>query len=214
LNALRCICHCTSPSIVIRSPNIAVRIAWFEPTFYFICPDLDIVGCGRQRAGRLAAYIAAKYQPGRLARDIDQIDVADALSIYLDDCGPGIADQLKLQRTIGRLNDYWGGKKLSAVTAAECRAYVQTRGRVGGARADLETLRAAINHHAKESLHHGTVRVTLPPKGPARDRWLARDEAAGRAGVIASARPSIVGSAKDRRSRRTSTCLGISRGLS
>jgi integrase len=139
-------------------------------------------GCLEDQAGeaekRLAAYIAAKYQPARLARDIDQIDVADVLSIYLDDCGPGSADQLKLERTIGRLNNYWGGKKLSGVTAAECREYVRTRGKIGGARADLETLRAAINHHAKESLHHGTVRVTLPRKGPARDRWLTRDEAA------------------------------------
>jgi len=127
---------------------------------------------------RLAAYIAAKYQPSRRVRDIDQIDVAEVLSIYLDDCGPRIADQPKLERMIGRLNDYWGGKMLSQVTAAECRAYVRARGNTGGARADLETLRAAINHHAKESLHYGTVRLTLPPKGPPRDRWLTRAEAA------------------------------------
>ena len=42
-------------------------------------------------------------------------------SIYLDDCGPRIADQPKLERMIGRLNDYWGGKVLSQVSAAECR---------------------------------------------------------------------------------------------
>jgi integrase len=100
------------------------------------------------------------------------------LSIYLDDCGPRIADQPKLQRTIGRLNDYWGSKMLSQVTAAECRSYVNTRGKTGGARADLEILRAAINHHAKENLHYGVVRVSLPAKGPPRDRWLTRDEAA------------------------------------
>jgi integrase len=139
-------------------------------------------GCLKHEASeaekQLAAYIANKYRPSRLAKDIDQIDVADVLSIYLDDCGPRIADQPKLERTIGRLNDYWGGKLLSQVTAAECRAYVQTRGKSGGARADLETLRAAINHHAKEGMHHGMVRVTLPPKGPPRDRWLTRHEAA------------------------------------
>ena len=44
---------------------------------------------------------------------------------------------------------------LSQITAAECRGYVKHRGKVGGARADLETLRAAINHHAKENLHYG-----------------------------------------------------------
>jgi integrase len=37
---------------------------------------------------------------------------------------------------------------------------------------------AAINHHAKEGYHRGTVRVSLPPKGEARDRWLTRKEAA------------------------------------
>ena len=100
------------------------------------------------------------------------------LSIYLDDCGPRIADQPKLERTIGRLNDYWGGKVLSQVSAAECRGYVKSRGKSGGARADLETLRAAINHHAKEGMHYGMVRVSLPPKGLPRDRWLTRNEAA------------------------------------
>jgi integrase len=89
-----------------------------------------------------------------------------------------MADQPKLERCIGRLNEYWGDKKLSQVTAAECRAYVKERGKIGGARADLETLRAAINHHAKESLHYGHVRVALPAKGAPRDRWLTRSEAA------------------------------------
>lgn len=139
-------------------------------------------GCLKDQAGeaekRLATYIADKYRPSRLVKDIDQIDLADVLSIYLDDCGPRIADQLKLERTIDRLNDYWGGKVLSQVSAAECRAYVKARVKSGGARADLETLRAAINHHAKEGMHHGMVRVTLPQKGSPRDRWLTRDEAA------------------------------------
>jgi len=42
----------------------------------------------------------------------------------------------------------------------------------------LEDLRAAINHHAKEGLHRGVVRVVLPDKGPSRDRWLTRAEVA------------------------------------
>ena len=84
--------------------------------------------------------IAARQTRFCGARDIDRIDVADVLSIYLEDCGPRMADQPKLERCIGRLNDYWGGKMLSQVTAAECRAYVKERGKTGGARADLETL--------------------------------------------------------------------------
>jgi hypothetical protein len=167
-------------------------------------------GCAAHEAGqaerKLAAYIADKYRPSRATKDIDQIDVADVLSIYLDDCGPRITDQPKLVRTVARLNDYWGGKMLSQVTAAECRAYVKARGRTGGARADLETLRAAINHHAKESLHYGTVRVSLPPKGPPRDRWLTRHEAAQLVWACWRYRETQTGTAagrKDSRSRPT-----------
>ena len=135
-------------------------------------------GQAREAEQRLAAYIAEKYQPTRHARDIDRIDIADVLSIYLEDCGSRMVDQPKLDRCIGRLNDYWGGKTLSQITTAECRAFVKQRGKIGGARADLETLRAAINHHAKENLHYGIVRVALPAKGAPRDRWLTRSEAA------------------------------------
>jgi hypothetical protein len=67
---------------------------------------------------------------------------------------------------------------LSAVNARTCAAYVKHRGNRGGARRDLETFRAAINHHAKEGFHRGMVRVSLPRKGEARDRWLTRKEAA------------------------------------
>ncbi len=52
------------------------------------------------------------------------------------------------------------------------------RGNRGGARRDLEDLRSAIGHHAAEGYHRGIVKVTLPPKGEARDRWLTRDEVA------------------------------------
>jgi integrase len=79
---------------------------------------------------------------------------------------------------IGRLNDFFGGKMLAEVNAQTCGQYVKARGRPGGARRDLEDLRAAINHHAREGLHRGLVRVALPPKGPGRDRWLSRSEAA------------------------------------
>ena len=99
------------------------------------------------------------------------------LSIYLTDVGePG--DQFEIEARIDRLNEFWGGKKLSEVNAQTCAAYAKHRGNRGGARRDLETLRAAINHHAKEGFHRGVVRVSLPPKGEARDRWLTRKEAA------------------------------------
>jgi integrase len=58
------------------------------------------------------------------------------------------------------------------------QGYEKKRGNSGGARRDLEDLRAAINHHSSENLHHGVVKVKLPEKGEARLRWLERSEAA------------------------------------
>jgi integrase len=127
---------------------------------------------------RLADYISDKYHPSRQKRAIDNISTADVLAIYLEDKGSTVADEPKLERCIGRLNDFFGDKTLSQLSAKLCRDYVDYRRKIGGARSDLETLRAAINHHAKENLHDGNVRVSLPPKGAPRDRWLTRQEAA------------------------------------
>lgn len=48
----------------------------------------------------------------------------------------------------------------------------------GGARRELEDLRAAVNLAIKDNLTRATVHVTLPAKGEERDRWLTRTEAA------------------------------------
>jgi integrase len=126
----------------------------------------------------LSDYIAKKYQPERRRRDIEEIDCADVLSIYLADTGEAGNEFDDLDSRIGRLNEFWGGKVLADVNSRECGEYVKHRGNRGGSRRDLETLRAAINHHANQGFHRGIVRVSLPAKGEARDRWLTRDEAA------------------------------------
>jgi integrase len=103
------------------------------------------------------------------------------LSIFVDDRPDlylEVKDSQKFLNRMARLNAYWGSKMLSDVTGETCRAYQKNRGNKGGARRDLEDLRAAINHHAAEGLHRGIVRVTLPKKGEPRDRWLTRSEAA------------------------------------
>lgn len=101
------------------------------------------------------------------------------ISIYVDD--RRLLDHPSATKLFGRLerlNEFWGGKKLSEINGETCREYARHIGSEGGARRDLEDLRAAINHHAKEGYHRGIVRVVLPPKGKARDRWLTRDEVA------------------------------------
>jgi len=127
---------------------------------------------------KLAAHIAEKYRPDRRVRDIERIDVADVLSIYNDDKREGQANKAKFDERMLRLGEWWGGKMLSAVTGETCRAYTGSRPSPGGARRDLEDLRAAINHHARQGLHHAIVGVWLPPKGQPRERWLTRSEAA------------------------------------
>jgi integrase len=133
----------------------------------------------------LARYITSKYQPSRCTRDIEDIDIADVLAIYhahregvyLERKARQI-DITEFADRIGRLNDFFGGMMLVEVNAHSCAKYVKARGRRGGARRDLEDLRAAINHHSREGLHRGLVRVALPAKGRGRDRWLTRSEAA------------------------------------
>lgn len=127
---------------------------------------------------KLAEHVAAKYQPSRKERDIESIDVADVLAIYLEDTADRQAQRKQFEGRIARLNEFWGGMMLADVTGESCREFVRQRGSVGGARRDLEDLRAAIGHHAKEGLHRGVVRVSLPDKGRPRDRWLSRDEVA------------------------------------
>ena len=140
----------------------------------------------------LADYIAEKYRPERKARDIEAIDIADVLTIYLDDKGDEQANRKRFESRMLRLNAFWGGRMLSEISTASCKEYARSRGAKwvklpngqegilhgGGARRDLEDLRAAIGHHAAENLHREIVNVWLPPKGAPRDRWLTRSEAA------------------------------------
>ena len=77
-------------------------------------------------------------------------------------CRARQANHSKFYGRLGRLNDFWAAGSF----------------RRSRARRDLEDLRAAINHHAKEGLHRGVVRVLLPARGAPRTRWLTRSEAA------------------------------------
>jgi integrase len=129
----------------------------------------------------LADYIAAKYAPERKIRNVEHIPLADVLLIYHADRRDRFEDELQRRRfdaSIGRLNEYFGNYKLSEICQALTDGYVKERGSPGGARRDLENLRAATNHHARQNLHRAIITITLPPKGHARERWLERSEAA------------------------------------
>src|SRR5882724_12963508 len=91
----------------------------------------------REAEQALSDYIAKKYQPERRRRDIEEIDCADVLSIYLADAGDAGNEFDDLNARIGRLNDFWGGKMLAAVNSYERGEYAR---HCGGSRRDLETL--------------------------------------------------------------------------
>lgn len=67
------------------------------------------------------------------------------------------------------------GKPMRRGHSKPAKARVVTE---GGARRELEDLRAAINAAIADGLTRDTVRVTLPQKGEERDRWLTKGEAA------------------------------------
>ena len=141
---------------------------------------------------KLRNHIIPKCSPKRRVRHIDDIAIADLLSIYLDaqldkfrerfnvdsKTEDTIPDVRKLKKRIERLNERLGSKMLGELNGDACRSYAKKRGKKGGARRDLEDLRAAIGHHAVEGYHRGIVKVWLPEKGPPRDKWLTRNDVA------------------------------------
>jgi len=141
------------------------------------CAEGDVAGAERA----LSVHIAKKHEPARSEQDIKDIDIADVLRIYVEDRPDLFVDHVHKKRNVARIDrlaDFFGGKMLSAINRKLCNDYAKDRGNKGGARRDLEDLRAAITHHSDEGFHRGIVKVKLPKKGPARDRWLTRSEAA------------------------------------
>lgn len=131
------------------------------------CAEREIEDAQEQ----LRRYSENKYEPPRKRRDIEDITIAEVLHIYLEDKNAHIG-------RIERLNEFWGDKALSDVNGPTCEAYARHRDNKGGARRDLEDLRAAINYHAKRGFHRELVMVSLPAKNPPKDRWLTKSEIA------------------------------------
>lgn len=80
---------------------------------------------------------------------------------------------------IDALDRFWGDLPVSDVRGETCRLYAKKRKRSDGTvRRELGTLRAALNYCHREGYLTSAPAVTLPPKPPARDKWLTREEAA------------------------------------
>lgn len=148
---------------------------------------------------KLAEYIAAKHaEPSRRkSQHIGEILIADVCSIYLRDKAPENSNPKSVGRVFVQLLEWWGDKVLEDINGRSCRDYVAWRctharkcskpevtGKpprmvtAAGARSELEYLRAAVNYHQAEGYHREIVMVTLPRRGPARHRYLRRQELA------------------------------------
>ena len=141
-------------------------------------PRLVRTGCAESdRHGaeaRLAAYLGQKHTPQRGPSPL----IADILLAYASEHLPHTRAAKNAAYNIGNLSAWWGDKKLSDVTARNCRAYAENKS-PAAARRDLETLRAAIGHWHREYGPLPSVPVVvLPPKPAPARRWLTRSEVA------------------------------------
>ena len=141
-------------------------------------PRLVRTGCAEpNRDGaeaRLAAYLGQKHTPQRGPAPL----IADVLLAYASEHLPHTSSSKNAAYNVGNLSAWWGNKKLSDVTARNCRAYAESKS-PAAARRDLETLRAAIGHwHREYGPLPSVPAVVLPAKSQPRERWLTRGEAA------------------------------------
>jgi integrase len=153
---------------------------------------------------RLADHLAQKYRPSReRGRDPAEIPVADALNFYVTERGPSIRRPAELAQRMNALLDFFGDNiMLADLTGALCRTYAAARRSESMARRELEDLRAAARFLWKEGLSARPISLWLPPKAPARERWLTRAEAARLIRAAWSYRETQKGAVTGRRSRR------------
>lgn len=126
---------------------------------------------------KLADYLAEKFEPARSGRSIETT-IGDVLAVYTTEKAQGTSRPRETIQAVTRLNEFFGEKLLSDIRGKLCRDYASHRKTDAGARRDLETLRAAINHYHKEYGLDLLPAITLPDKSTPRDRYLTRSEAA------------------------------------
>lgn len=164
------------------------------------CARYDLTGAEHA----LKRYIAEKHTSEAAqirSRHPAQIPVADVLAIYARDIVPKHARPNESALRMKALASFFGRMTLAQINGTTCRTYAGTRG-PGAGRRELEELRAAINHHRREGLCSEVVEVRLPPRGPGRERWLTRKEAARLIRAAWRYREHQNGQATDRASRK------------
>ena len=110
-------------------------------------------------------------------RDPSQTLVSKVLEDYLTEVEP--SKQSRIAYAVIPLTDFFAENVVSDLTPATSRAYGKHRARKAGTvRRELGVLRAAVNHAYRNGRITRPVPLEVPDGGPARERWLTRDEAA------------------------------------
>jgi len=181
---------------------ILMRWKGREPVYYIRDGKKSVsTSCAAHESERaneaLAKYLAERFRPDTGQRDLAKIDVAEVLTMYVADLSPTSPSRKLVGYHMKALERYWGDKTLADVKGSTCRGYLDSRMEPGFSisprknlphtkravssstvRRELKTLRAAINHWHKESPLAAVPKVSLPPEGGRRERYLERSEAA------------------------------------
>jgi integrase len=133
----------------------------------------------REQADRaLAQYIHAKWEPAPGKRSAEQVPVADALTLYLQDVVPEHARPEHTARRIEHLLGFFGRKTASEINGSLCRKYIKHRKSESSAARELNDLKAALLYFHKEGYMRDRVVPWIPPRAEPVDRWITRQEAA------------------------------------
>ena len=146
----------------------------------------------RAAESALAEYLAAKRRPQFADGHPSKVLIADVLAEYGENHGPSTRRADLIGVAIGKLVEFFGDKRLTAITSLSCNAYVRWRTQQVNARAkkngkpieestarrELVVLGASLRWCWKQGKIDRLIPVSLPPQPGPRQRHLTRNEVA------------------------------------
>lgn len=117
-------------------------------------------------------------------RNPAEITVAEVVEIYAKEHGPETADPARIAYAGTPLIKHLGSLTLDRITTQVCKRYLKDRKSdkrhpgPGTVRRELGMLRTAMVYCEREGKLTAARFVWLPPRAPAKERWLTRKEAA------------------------------------
>ncbi|MEO1105259.1 MAG: site-specific integrase, partial [Pseudomonadota bacterium] len=141
------------------------------------CREHDLQGANSALVQYIAAH-EAREASRRRGQDPADVFIADLLVAYWDAKKSAVRRPRALAQLLDRVNAWWGNRRVSEVTGANCRAYHEHRGGTRAGGEELAYLKAALRHAAAEGIIIAAPVVKVPPLNRPRERWLTRDEAA------------------------------------